>query len=91
MFICQCLKPTKRKEVLRWLKTLKFLDHYVAKIKCVVIVGTSKLNGLKNHDYHIFIERRQCSVAILKPFCGRCLLNSVTSIDRFVLSKSQRR
>jgi hypothetical protein len=28
-----CLKPTKRKEVLRWLKTLKFPDRYVANIK----------------------------------------------------------
>jgi hypothetical protein len=28
-----CLKPTKRKEVLRWLKTLKFLDRYAANIK----------------------------------------------------------
>jgi hypothetical protein len=28
-----CLKLIERKEVLRWLKTLKFLDHYVANIK----------------------------------------------------------
>jgi hypothetical protein len=28
-----CLKPTKRKEVLRWLKTLKFLDCYAENIK----------------------------------------------------------
>jgi hypothetical protein len=28
-----CLKPTERKEVLRWLKTLKFLDRYAANIK----------------------------------------------------------
>jgi hypothetical protein len=27
------LKPTKRNEVLRWLKTLKFLDRYAANIK----------------------------------------------------------
>jgi hypothetical protein len=75
-----CLKPTEIKEVLRWLKTLKFLDLYVANIKQAVNVGTGKLNGLKSHDYHI-----------LKPICGRYLLNSITSIDRFVLSLSQRR
>jgi hypothetical protein len=75
-----CGKTTKRKDVLRWLKTLKFLDLYVANIKQAVNVGTGKLNGLKSHDYHI-----------LKPIYGRCLINSVTSIDRFVLSKSQRR
>jgi hypothetical protein len=27
------LKPTKKNEVLRWLKSLKFLDHYAANIK----------------------------------------------------------
>jgi hypothetical protein len=50
-------KPTERKEVLRWLKTLKFPNHYVANIKWVVNVSTGKLNGLKSHEYHIFIER----------------------------------
>jgi hypothetical protein len=28
-----CLKPTEMKEVLKWLKTLKFLDRYVENIK----------------------------------------------------------
>jgi hypothetical protein len=28
-----CLKPTERRDVLRWLKTLKFLDRYGANIK----------------------------------------------------------
>jgi hypothetical protein len=27
------LKPTERKDVLRWLKTLKFIDRYAANIK----------------------------------------------------------
>jgi hypothetical protein len=52
-----CLKPTERKEVLRWLKTLKFLDSYAPNIKRSVNVSTGKLNGLKRHNYHIFIER----------------------------------
>jgi hypothetical protein len=52
-----CLKPTERKEVFKWLNTLKFSDHYTANIKWAVNVGTGKLNGLKSHDYHIFIER----------------------------------
>jgi hypothetical protein len=51
------LKLTERKEVLRWLKTLKFLDCYAANIKQAVNIGTGKLNGLKSHDYHICIER----------------------------------
>jgi hypothetical protein len=52
-----CLKPTERKEVLMWLKTSKFLDCYEANIKWEVNAGSGKLNGLKSHDYHIFIER----------------------------------
>jgi hypothetical protein len=59
------LKSTERKEVLRWFKILKFSDRYSVNIKRAVNVGTSKLNGLKSHNYHIFIER-------LTPvmFCG---------------------
>jgi hypothetical protein len=41
------LKPTKRKELLSWLKTLKFSDCYVANIKRAVNVDTGKLNGLR--------------------------------------------
>jgi hypothetical protein len=52
-----CLKPAERKEVLRWLKKLKFSNRYVYNIKQAVNVSTSKLNGLKSHDYHIIIER----------------------------------
>jgi hypothetical protein len=28
-----CLKPGERKEILKWLKKLKFLDRYVSNIK----------------------------------------------------------
>jgi hypothetical protein len=52
-----CLKPAKRKEILRWLKKLKFLDYYASYIERAVNVSTGKLNGLKSHDYHIIIER----------------------------------
>jgi hypothetical protein len=51
------LKPTERKEILKWLKKLKFPYRYVANIKRVVNVDIGKLNGLKSHDYHIIMER----------------------------------
>jgi hypothetical protein len=59
------LKPTERKEILKWLKKLKFLDRYASNIKRAVNTSNGKLNGLKSHDYHIIIER-------LMPvmFCG---------------------
>jgi hypothetical protein len=28
-----CLRPTERKEILKWLKKLKFLDRYASNIK----------------------------------------------------------
>ncbi|WVZ58498.1 hypothetical protein U9M48_008769 [Paspalum notatum var. saurae] len=44
------LKPEDRKQILKWLQTL---NQY----KRAVNVSTGKLNGLKSHDYHIFMER----------------------------------
>jgi hypothetical protein len=60
-----CLKPTERKEILRWLKKLKFTDRYASNTKWVVNINIGKLNDLKSHDYHIIIER-----LILVMFCG---------------------
>jgi hypothetical protein len=59
------LKPTERKEVLRWIKTMKFPDRYATNIERAVNVGTDKLNGLKSHEYHIFIKRLMSIM-----FCG---------------------
>jgi hypothetical protein len=36
---------------------MKFPDRYTANIKRAINVDTGELNGLKSHDYHIFIER----------------------------------
>jgi hypothetical protein len=60
-----CLKPAKRKEILRWLKKLKFSDRYASNIKRAINISTGKLNGAKCHDYHIIIER-----LIMVMFCG---------------------
>jgi hypothetical protein len=51
------LKPTERKEILKYLKKLKFPNRYACNIKWAVNVITGKLNGLKSHDNHIIIER----------------------------------
>jgi hypothetical protein len=60
-----CLKARDRKEVLIWLKNLKFPDGYAAGFKRALNLDTGKLSGVKSHDYHIFMER-------LLPvmFCG---------------------
>jgi hypothetical protein len=51
------LKLTEIKEILRWLKKLKFSDRYASNIKRAVNASTGKLNGLKSYSYHIIIER----------------------------------
>jgi hypothetical protein len=52
-----CLKARDRKEVLIWLKNMKFTDGYAMGFRRAVNLDTGKLSGVKSHDYHIFIER----------------------------------
>jgi len=52
-----CLSRDQRREVLKWFQTLKFPDGYAANLKRGVNLDTLKINGLKSHDYHIWIER----------------------------------
>jgi hypothetical protein len=52
-----CLKPQQRKEVMQWMKELKFPDGYAVGMRRYVNVTTGKLTGVKSHDYHIIMER----------------------------------
>jgi hypothetical protein len=52
-----CLKARDKKEVLIWLKNLKFPEVYAAGFRRAVNLDTGKLSGVKSHDYHIFMER----------------------------------
>jgi hypothetical protein len=85
-----CLKPTERKEIVKWFKKLKFPDRYASNITRAVNVSTDELNGLKSHDYHIIIERLMLIMFHGYFNAGRYSLNLVTSIGRFVLRKSQK-
>jgi len=51
------LKRADRKEVLQWIKTLKFPDGYAANLSRGVNLQTMKVLGMKSHDFHIWIER----------------------------------
>jgi hypothetical protein len=64
-----CLKARDRKEVLIWLKNLKFPDGYAAGFRRAVNLDTGKLSGVKSHDYHIFMER-----LLLVMFIGTWML-----------------
>jgi hypothetical protein len=52
-----CLKPQQRKEVMWWMKELKFPDGYTTGLRRSMNMMTWKLIGLKSHDYYIIMER----------------------------------
>jgi hypothetical protein len=52
-----CLKVKNRKEVMRWMKRLKFSDGYAAGLKRCVNVKARKIHGLKSHEYRIIMKR----------------------------------
>jgi hypothetical protein len=52
-----CLKPQQRKEVMWWMKELKFPDGYATVLRRSMNMAIGKLIGLKSHDYHIIMER----------------------------------
>jgi hypothetical protein len=51
------LKVKDRKQVMRWMKRLKFLDGYATGLKRCVNVKAGKIHWLKSHDYHIIMLR----------------------------------
>ncbi|XP_066333443.1 uncharacterized protein [Miscanthus floridulus] len=51
------LKRGNRKEVLQWIKTLMFPDGYAANLSRGVNFKAMKVNGMKSHDFHIWIQR----------------------------------
>jgi hypothetical protein len=51
-----CLKAKERKEVMTWMKNLKFPDGFAAGFRRAVNLKTRKLTGVKSHDYHVIME-----------------------------------
>jgi hypothetical protein len=51
------LSRPQRREVLEWFKTLMFPDGYAANLRRGVNLSTLRVNGLKSHDYYVWIER----------------------------------
>jgi hypothetical protein len=69
------LKLKERKEVLMWLKKLKFLDGYTTGFRRAVNLESGKLSGVRSHVYHTFMER-------LLPviFCGYLYNDVLTTL-----------
>jgi hypothetical protein len=51
-----CLKVKDRKEVMRWMKRLKFPDGYTIGLKQCLNVKAGEIHGSKSHDYPIIME-----------------------------------
>jgi hypothetical protein len=51
------LSIEQSREVLKWMKTLMFRDGYAHNVKRGVNLTTMRVNGMKSHDYHVWIER----------------------------------
>jgi hypothetical protein len=51
------LTSKHRREVLEWIQTFMFPDGYVANLRRGVNLSTLRVNGMKSHDYNIWIER----------------------------------
>jgi hypothetical protein len=51
------VKRPDRKEVLQWIKTLRFPNGYTVNLSRRVNVDTMKVLGMKSHDFHIWIQR----------------------------------
>jgi hypothetical protein len=57
-----CLKPQQMKEVMWWMKRLKFPDGYTAGLRRSMNMMTEKLIGLKSHGYHNHRKIPSCYV-----------------------------
>jgi hypothetical protein len=51
-----CMKAKERKEVMMWIKNLKFSDGFAAGFRRAINLKTGKLTGVKSHNYHIIME-----------------------------------
>jgi hypothetical protein len=51
------LKPRQWKEVMKWMKDMKFPDGYATGFRRSMNLKTMKMKGLKSHDFYIIMER----------------------------------
>jgi hypothetical protein len=50
------MKAKERKEVMPWMKNLKFPNGFAVGFRRTVNLNTWKLTCVKSHDYHIIME-----------------------------------
>ncbi|XP_074267462.1 uncharacterized protein LOC141590803 [Silene latifolia] len=75
------LDKAQRKALCQWLGKLKFPDRYASDFKRCVDLKKLKLQGLKSHDCHVFMER--LLPVALKHLLPTTVWNAVTEISQF--------
>ena len=51
------LNKSQKKDVLEWVKKLRFLDGYASNMGRCVDANKLKMFGMKSHDCHVFMKR----------------------------------
>jgi hypothetical protein len=51
-----CMKAKERKEVMTWMKNLKFPNGFMTGFRRAINLKTGKFTGVKSHDYHVIME-----------------------------------
>jgi len=74
------LTSEEAKVVCQWLKDLRMPDGYSSNLGRCADVKTGRVNGMKSHDTHVFIEHLIPSALISLPFY---VLNPLTEISQF--------
>jgi hypothetical protein len=75
------LKQEEKREVFEWTKRIMFPDGYAANLRRGVNLSTLRINGLKSHDYHIWIE---CLLpAMLRGYVPEHLWKTLSELSYF--------
>ncbi|GAB2277260.1 hypothetical protein Dimus_039225 [Dionaea muscipula] len=54
---CYCLNRESKQILCNWLKSLRFSDGHVSNLARCVDMNGMKLQNMKNHDCHVFMQR----------------------------------
>ncbi|KAF7133467.1 hypothetical protein RHSIM_Rhsim09G0074400 [Rhododendron simsii] len=54
---CYTLALPERRKFCEWLSSVKLPDGYASNLSRCVNATTSKISGMKSHDYHVFLQR----------------------------------
>ena len=54
---CYALDRHEKQVLIKWLKTVKFLDGYVFNLSHCIDLHKLRVFGMKSHDCHVFMQR----------------------------------